>query len=135
MSAVAGEFLPAVAGPWEGRRRARGCERTRAILPEAEAATEKDWHEEYLDLILAVRVVDGLDEAIAHIEQYGSLHTESIVTRDYETRSGSSERSIPRRSSSTPQPVSATAFSSVSAPRSASARRSCTPSGPWASKS
>jgi len=49
-----------------------------------DAATEKDWHEEYLDLILAVRVVDGIDEAIGHIEQYGSLHTESIVTRDYD---------------------------------------------------
>ena len=61
----------------------RGCERTRQILPEAIAATEQDWHEEYLAPILAVRVVDGLDEAIAHINTYSSLHTDSIVTRDH----------------------------------------------------
>jgi glutamate-5-semialdehyde dehydrogenase len=46
------------------------------------AATEDDWYAEYLDLVLAVRVVDGLDAAIAHIEQYGSSHTESILTTD-----------------------------------------------------
>jgi glutamate-5-semialdehyde dehydrogenase len=61
----------------------RGCERTRQILPDATAATEQDWHEEYLAPILAVRVVDGLDEAIAHINTYSSLHTDSIVTRDH----------------------------------------------------
>ena len=82
---AAGVFLPAVAEALEKAGVVlRGCERTRAILPWLDAATEKDWHEEYLDLILAVRVVDGLDEAIGHIEQYGSLHTESIVTRDYD---------------------------------------------------
>ena len=53
------------------------------ILPGVETATEEDWSWEYLDLILAVRVVDGLDEAVAHIEKYGSLHTEAIVTSDY----------------------------------------------------
>jgi len=81
---IAGEFLPLVG---ERLRKAgvalKGCERTRAILPDIETATEADWYEEYLDLILAVRVVDGIDEAIAHIERYGSLHTEAIVTRDY----------------------------------------------------
>jgi glutamate-5-semialdehyde dehydrogenase len=46
------------------------------------AATEDDWYAEYLDLILAVRVVDGIDAAIAHIERYGSNHTEAIITRD-----------------------------------------------------
>jgi glutamate-5-semialdehyde dehydrogenase len=61
----------------------RGCARTRAILPEAAVATEEDWHEEYLGPILAVRVVAGLDEAIAHINTYSSLHTDSIVTRDH----------------------------------------------------
>jgi glutamate-5-semialdehyde dehydrogenase len=83
--AVAGEFLPVVAGPF---RKAgvvlRGCERTRAILPDVETATEEDWYREYLDLILAVRVARDLDEAIAHIGQYGSLHTEAIVTESYE---------------------------------------------------
>jgi len=61
----------------------RGCERVRAILPEATAATEADWYEEYLRPVLAVKVVDGLDEAIHHINTYGSAHTDCIVTRDY----------------------------------------------------
>jgi len=82
---AAGVFLPAVAEALEKAGVVlRGCERTRAILPGLDAATERDWHEEYLDLILAVKVVDGMDEAIRHIETYGSLHTESIVTRDYD---------------------------------------------------
>jgi len=82
---AAGAFLPAVAEALEKAGVVlRGCERTRAILPGLDEATEKDWHEEYLDLILAVRVVDGIDEAIRHIGKYGSLHTESIVTRDYD---------------------------------------------------
>jgi len=62
----------------------RGCGADPGHPARLDAATEKDWHEEYLDLILAVRVVDGIGEAIGHIEQYGSLHTESIVTRDYD---------------------------------------------------
>ena len=78
-------FLPAVADPLrEAGVRLRGCERTREILPDAEAAAEEDWYREYLDLILSVRVVRDLDEAIAHIEKYGSLHTEAIVTESYE---------------------------------------------------
>jgi len=82
---VAGAFLPAAADALEKAGVVlRGCERTRAVLPGIAEATEKDWHEEYLDLILAVKVVDGIDEAIRHIERYGSLHTESIVTRDYD---------------------------------------------------
>ena len=83
--AVAGAFLPAAADALEKAGvELRGCERTRAVLPGIAEATEKDWHEEYLDLVLAVKVVDGIDEAIRHIERYGSLHTESIVTRDYD---------------------------------------------------
>ena len=61
----------------------RGCEQTRAVLPDATVATEQDWHEEYLGPILAVRVVTGLDQAIAHINTYSSQHTDSIVTRDH----------------------------------------------------
>ncbi len=83
--AIAPAFLPTVA---EELRKAgvviRGCERTRAILPDAEEAAEEDWGREYLDLILSVRIVSDLDEAIAHIEKYGSLHTEAIVTESYE---------------------------------------------------
>ncbi len=83
--AIAPVFLPAVAGPLrEAGVVIRGCQRTRAILPDAEEATEEDWYREYLELILSVRVVCDLDEAIAHIEKYGSLHTEAIVTESYE---------------------------------------------------
>jgi len=61
----------------------RGCPRTRALIPVAKPATDADWDAEYLDLILAVRVVDDLDAAIDHIDRWSSLHTESIVTSDY----------------------------------------------------
>ena len=60
----------------------RGCERVRALVPEARAATDDDWGREYLDRILAVRVVDGIDGALAHVARYGSRHTEAICTRD-----------------------------------------------------
>ena len=61
----------------------RGCERTQALGKEVKPASEEDWYAEYLDLILAVRVVDGLDEAIEHIDKYGSQHSEAIVTNSY----------------------------------------------------
>lgn len=77
-------FLPLMAKKYrEAGVTLRGCNKTRKILPDVDPATEEDWYREYLDLILAVRVVDGLDEAIRHIEKYGSLHTEAIITRDY----------------------------------------------------
>ena len=83
-SGIAGEFLPVVAGRLrEAGVVLKGCEKTRAILADIEEATEADWYEEYLDLILAIRVVENIEEAMAHIEKYGSLHTESIVTSDY----------------------------------------------------
>jgi glutamate-5-semialdehyde dehydrogenase len=61
----------------------RGCARTQAAVPGVAAATEDDWSAEYLDLILAVKVVQGLDDAMAHIARYGSQHTEAILTADY----------------------------------------------------
>jgi glutamate-5-semialdehyde dehydrogenase len=61
----------------------RGCNRTRAIMSGIAQATEEDWYAEYLAPILAIRVVDNLDEAIAHINKYGSQHTDAIVTEDY----------------------------------------------------
>ncbi|MFU8815955.1 MAG: glutamate-5-semialdehyde dehydrogenase [Pseudomonadales bacterium] len=61
----------------------RGCERTRQLIPAVAAATEADWFEEYLGPVLAIKVVDGLDAAIAHINTYGSAHTDAIVTTDY----------------------------------------------------
>ena len=60
----------------------RGCELTREILPDAGTATEVDWESEYLDLILSVRVVEDLGDAIGHIDHYGSRHTEAIVSAD-----------------------------------------------------
>jgi glutamate-5-semialdehyde dehydrogenase len=61
----------------------RGCARSRAIVPQMKEATEDDWYTEYLAPILAVRVVDDLDQAMQHIATYGSQHTDAIVTEDY----------------------------------------------------
>ena len=62
----------------------RGCAKTRALVPGIKHATEEDWSTEYLDLILSVRIVKDMDEAIDHIERYGSEHTESIITTNYQ---------------------------------------------------
>ncbi len=78
---VAAAFLPSLAAAMP-QVELRGCPRTLAILPGASAATEDDWRAEYLDLILAVRVVDSCDEACAHIERYGSRHTDGILASD-----------------------------------------------------
>ncbi|MEK9712237.1 MAG: glutamate-5-semialdehyde dehydrogenase [Thalassolituus sp.] len=61
----------------------RGCEKTVAILNDAVVATEEDWHTEYLAPILSIKVVSGIDEAIDHINHYGSHHTDSIITENY----------------------------------------------------
>ena len=60
----------------------RGCEKSRAIVPQMKAAAESDWTTEYLDAILAVRVVDGLEQAIEHINTHGSHHTDAIITEN-----------------------------------------------------
>jgi glutamate-5-semialdehyde dehydrogenase len=60
----------------------RGDQSSRAILPGIAAASEEDWYAEYLDLVLAVKVVADLPEAVAHIETYGSSHTDGIIARD-----------------------------------------------------
>jgi glutamate-5-semialdehyde dehydrogenase len=107
-SDVAPVFLPKMA---EKMQKAgvllKGCEKTRKILKNLDAATEEDWYTEYLDLILAVRVVTSLDEAIAHIEKYGSLHTESIITKDY----ANSQRFLNEVNSSTVLVNASTRFS------------------------
>jgi glutamate-5-semialdehyde dehydrogenase len=82
--AVAAQFLPAVAARLiEAGVEIRGCPRTRALIPEARPATEADWDTEYLDLILSVKVVDGFEDAIAHIRAHGSGLAEAIVTTHY----------------------------------------------------
>ncbi len=60
----------------------RACDRTKKIVADVKSATEEDWSAEYLDLILAVKIVRNIDEAMDHIQKYGSMHTESIVTQD-----------------------------------------------------
>lgn len=80
---IAEKALPAIAARLREKQvELRGDDRTRVILPEAVPASEADWETEYLDYILAVRVVDSLDEAVAHIARYSSGHSECIVTRD-----------------------------------------------------
>lgn len=80
---IAEKALPAIAARLREKQvELRGDDRTRAILPEAVPASEADWETEYLDYILAVRVVDSLGEAVAHIARYSSGHSECIVTRD-----------------------------------------------------
>ncbi len=82
--AIAPSILPVLGEMYrEAGVELRGCPETRAFLPHAREATEEDWSTEYLAPILSVRVVDGLDEAIDHIERYGSHHTDAIVTEDF----------------------------------------------------
>lgn len=81
---VAADLLPLLAESFRQKGvELRGCSRTLVILPDVVKATEDDWHAEYLAPILAVRVVDGLDGAMDHINRYGSQHTDSIVTENY----------------------------------------------------
>jgi glutamate-5-semialdehyde dehydrogenase len=83
--AAAESFLPSMAERFlKAGVELRGCEATCRILPAAGKAAESDWPAEYLDLILSVKVVKDMDEAIAHIAEYSSNHTEAIVTRNYE---------------------------------------------------
>jgi glutamate-5-semialdehyde dehydrogenase len=82
---IAKAFLPQVVNALQFQNvEIRACDRTLALLPgmQLKPATEEDWSTEYCDLILSVRVVDGLEEAISHINTYGSRHTEAIVTED-----------------------------------------------------
>jgi glutamate-5-semialdehyde dehydrogenase len=80
---IAGQFLPMAAAALQERHvELRGCESSRQLVPGMRAATDDDYAAEFLDLILAVRIVDDLDDALAHIRRYGSDHTEVIVTAD-----------------------------------------------------
>ena len=83
---VAEKFLPPMAKRFSAAGvELRGCPVTCRILPQAKKACAEDWPAEFLDLVLAVKVVADMDEAIAHVANYGSNHTEAIVTRDYES--------------------------------------------------
>ncbi len=78
---VAAQFLPAAAAPWQASAWS-ATKRPGTCYRRSPPATEEDWGQEYLDLVLSVRVVDDLDAAIAHVQRYSSGHTEAIVTRD-----------------------------------------------------
>ena len=80
---VAREFMPRAADAMRARGvELRGCGRSRALVPDMKEATDEDFAAEFLDLIIAIRVVDDLDSAVAHIRRFGSDHTEVIATRD-----------------------------------------------------
>jgi len=82
---IAASFLPKVAAALRAKGvELRGCEETRTHLADILPATEEDWSTEYLDLILSIKIVGSLEEAVAHINQYGSHHTDVIVTTDHE---------------------------------------------------
>jgi len=83
--AIADQFLPLMKKRLdEAQVELRGCAKARRILPEIKPATEEDWRTEYLALILGIKVVSGIEEAIAHINKYGTKHSETIVTKDKE---------------------------------------------------
>jgi glutamate-5-semialdehyde dehydrogenase len=82
--ACASELLPRIAAALIDRGvELRGDARTRELVPAASEASDADWDEEYLDLICAVRVVDGIDGALVHVARHGTMHTEAIVTESY----------------------------------------------------
>ena len=82
-NSVAQDLLPALGRQFQEHGvELRGCSRTQLLVPGVRPATEEDWATEFLGPILAIRIVDSIDEAIAHIERWGSGHTDSIVTRD-----------------------------------------------------
>jgi glutamate-5-semialdehyde dehydrogenase len=83
-SAIANEFLPVMKKEFDLQNvELRGCSRTKKILPNIKDAAEEDWKTEYLDLILSVKIVDNINEAISHINEYGSHHSDAIVTESY----------------------------------------------------
>ena len=82
---VAEKFLPSMCRKFaEAGVELRGCEKTREICPDVKPANEEDWRTEYLELILSIRVVSSLDEAIDHIMNYGSHHSDAIITNNYQ---------------------------------------------------
>jgi glutamate-5-semialdehyde dehydrogenase len=82
---IAGKFLPLIYKKFsENNVELRGCDASRKIIPDIKKATEDDWYEEYLDYIMAVKIVDDIDHAINHIYKYGSKHSDAIVTNDYD---------------------------------------------------
>ena len=83
---IAAEFLPKVAAALREKNvEIRGCTEVLQIIPDVVTATDEDWNTEFLELILAIKIVDSLGEAVSHINEHGSHHTDVIVTRDETT--------------------------------------------------
>jgi len=81
---IAPRFLPRMVSRLKKEKvEVRACERCRAIVPDLKEAGEDDWYQEYLDLVLSVKIVSTIEEAMHHIAKYGSLHTDAIITSDY----------------------------------------------------
>jgi glutamate-5-semialdehyde dehydrogenase len=84
-SKIAKEFIPVLVSSLEKYKvKIKGCPRTREIVQSIEEVKEEDWYEEYMDLTLAVKVVDSIEEAIEHINKYGTKHSEAIITSNIE---------------------------------------------------
>ncbi len=83
---IAPNFLPQISQKFKHAHVViKGCDKTRKILPDAEPATQKDWSTEYLDLIISIKIVDSLEQAIEHINTYGTHHSDGIITEDINT--------------------------------------------------
>jgi glutamate-5-semialdehyde dehydrogenase len=84
-AAIAGEILPQLKELFDAQgTEIRGCDKTREII-DVDVATEADFDTEYLDNILSIKVVGGVEDAVSHIERYGSQHSEAIITENYTT--------------------------------------------------
>ena len=82
--AIASTVLPKIVSSLTARGvEIRACERTRKLFPDLAEAGEEDWSAEYLDLVLSIKVVSTMEQAMEHIEKYGSMHTDVIITSDY----------------------------------------------------
>jgi glutamate-5-semialdehyde dehydrogenase len=126
---IAASWLPEVAGKLrELGVELRGCPRSQALAPFMKEATEEDWATEYLDLIMAVKVVDSLEEAIDHINTYGTQHSEAIVTNSYPR----AREFLQRVDAAAVYVNASTRFTSMAlAPKLALARRNFTRVVPW----
>jgi len=121
-SEIAGQFLPLLKKKLdESNVELRGCERTRKII-DVVPASEDDWKTEYLDYILSVKIVDSVDEAIEHINTYGSGHTDAIITKNRQNAEKFMDLVDSGNVSGTAQPVSAMVSDTVSGQRLVSAQ-------------
>ena len=133
VDAAVEDALPAILEPlFEAGCEVRGDARVQALDSRVVPANAADWGTEYLDAIISVALVDGLEAAIAHVNEHGSHHTDAIITEDSAAAERFMEGWTAGSCCTTPRPNSPTAASSAWEPRSASPRASSTPAGRWA---